>query len=64
MDRRDKHLNRHMRKRYAIAARLSGDRQKQWASRCIANATGQGRTAYYLMARMWLAELDRALINA
>lgn len=63
MDKRDKHLNRHMRRRFAIAASLSGDRQRQWALRCVAEAMNQHRTAYYLVARLWLANVNDSLLN-
>lgn len=61
MDTRDRQLNRHMRRRFAIAAQLDSDRQKQWAARCVDQAFSQGRTAYYLMAKMWLDNVERGL---
>lgn len=60
MDKRDKHLNRHMQLRKQLAQRLSIDKQYRWAHKCVERAHRQHRCAFYLMARMWLANLTDA----
>lgn len=55
MDSRDKHLNRHMKQRRAIAAGLPLTAQRRWAQRCMTTAAIQHRTAFYMMANLWLA---------
>lgn len=58
MDNRDKQLQQHMGKRLQLAGTLPLCRQKCWAEKCVALAARQHRTAFYMMARMWLADIS------
>ena len=60
MDNRDKHLQRHMRRRLQLAQALPTETQSRWARKCIALAAKQHRTAFYLMASLWLAQVSPA----
>ena len=57
MDIRDRHLNRHMQQRMSIGAELPPARQRSWARKCMDKAASQHRTAFYLMANLWLANI-------
>ena len=60
MDKRDKQLQRHMQRRLAIAKGLTAETQCRWAEKCIQLASLQNRTAFYMMASMWLANVKAA----
>lgn len=60
MDTRDKHLNRHMKQRFALAEQMPAQRRICWAEKCIARAARQQRTAFYLMANLWLGDCRQA----
>jgi len=54
LDHRDRYLGRHMRQRMALAASLPLEKRRSWATKCIAIARTQHRSAFYLMACVWL----------
>ncbi len=59
VDPRDRHLQRHMRQRLALAAALPPERRRNWAQKCLALARAQHRTAFYLMACLWLSTVGQ-----
>ena len=61
MDMRDKHLNRHMKLRMSLAARLTLTEQHRWASKCVETASRQHRSAFYLMASLWMSSVSQQL---
>lgn len=58
MDTRDRHLNRHMKMRMQLAADLPAVTQYRWARKSVAIARQQGRTAFFLMAHLWLTNVS------
>jgi len=60
MDPRDRYLRDHMSRRLSLAAALPLTSQRRWARKCVLMAWRQHRSAFYLMARLWLAGLSPA----
>jgi len=58
MDTRDRHLNRHMKMRMQLAADLPSVTQYRWARKCVTIARQQKRTAFFLMAHLWLTNVS------
>lgn len=58
MDTRDKCLHRHMKKRQSLSADLPTAVQITWARKCIEKAAFQQRNLFYIMASMWLLDIE------
>ena len=58
MDTRDKSLHRHMKRRKEMATNLPISIQAGWAKKCIAKAGLQQRNLFYIMASMWLSDIE------
>ena len=58
MDIRDKNLHRLMAKRKELASRLPIDSQLDWAARCVEKAAMQKRNLFFVLANIWLLEIQ------
>lgn len=61
LDLRDRFLSRHMHQRLALASGLPPEKQIHWAQKCRDLALCQHRTAFFLMACMWLSTIKTPL---
>jgi hypothetical protein len=53
-----------MKKRKGIALQLPAQSQALWAKKCIKKAAYQQRNLFYIMASMWLSEIELSLIGS
>ena len=58
MDKRDRLLNKHMKRRMQMASALPVDIQRNWAMKCLHLAACQHRFLFYLKVCLWLASID------